>query len=291
MNKFIPFVILCFVCNMSWGKDFNKLKLHVRDFDLKGKVKCYIEPRPILEDTVYHYFDENGYKIKEVKRKENVRMTQLFKRNSKGQITEWTVSYTHDSYPDFLKVIKVSPLYDENSNLIETRFAQILEKTADEIDEDEEYSGKVVYKYDESGNMIEQQEEYPEYQITSRYTYRYDKNNNVIETEGSTTEPTYTSQIKVIIEYNAKKEVLSIINYGSGGDKITNRQDFTYAYNKNGTVREENCKSTDYNDTENRVELKTTKYEYDSNENPIRLKTYKDGVLQEQIEFTIEYYK
>lgn len=290
MNKFITLVILCFVCNISWGKDFVKLKLHLKDFDLKGKVRFFMEPRPILEDTIYHYFDENGYKIKEVKAQGNMRATQLFKHNSKGQITEWTISYTHESHPDFLKVIKVSPLYNKNSNLIETKFAQILEKRDDEIDEDEEYLGRVVYKYDDFGNMIEKQE-YQEYQIISRDIYKYDKNNNVIETEGFTKEITNTSQYKVTFEYNAKKKILSIINYGFGGDKITNRQDFTYTYNKNETVREENCKYTDYNDNENRVVLNTTKYDYDSNKNPIRLKAYRDGVLQEQIEFTIEYYK
>lgn len=290
MNKFIILAILCFMCNISLGNNFFKLKLHIRDFDLKGKVKFFREPRPILEDTIYHYFDENGYKIKEVKAQGNMRMSQLFKRNSKGQIIEWTVSYTHESHPDFLKVIKVSPLYDKNSNLIETGFAQILEKREDEINEDEEYLGKVVYKYDDWGNMIEKQE-YQKSQLISRDTYKYDKNNNVIETEGFTKEQTDTSQRKTIFEYNAKKEVLSIINYGFGGDKITNRQDFTYTYNKNGTVGEENCKSTAYNNTENRVALMTTKYDYDSNENPIRLKVHRDGVLQEEIEFTVEYYK
>lgn len=290
MNKFIILAILCFVCNISFGSDFYKLKFHARDFNLKGKVKCFIEPVPILEDTIYHYFDKNGYKIKEVKAHGNRKMSQLFKRNSKGQIIDWIVSYTHESHPDFLKVIKVSPVYDKNSNLIEMRLAQILEKREDEINEDEEYLGRVVYQYDDLGNMIEKQE-YEESRLISRETYKYDKNNNIIETEGFTTEPTCISQIKVILEYNAKKEVLSIINYGFGGDKITNRQDFTYAYNKNGTVQEENCKSTDYNDTENRVVLKTTKYDYDSNKNLIRVKVHSDGVLQEQIEYTVEYYK
>jgi len=288
MNKFITLVILCFVCNISFGANLNyNLKFHVRDFNLKGKVKCFIEPLPVLGDTIYHYFDKNGYQTKEVKVRENMRMSQLFKRNSKGEIIEWTVSYTHKSHPDFLKVIKVIPLYDNNSNLSEIRFTQILEKRDDEINEDEEYLGRVVYKYDNSGNMIEKQE-YDNSRLISRGTYKYDKNNNVIETEGFTTE--YTSQIKVALEYNAKKEVLSITNYGFGGDKITYRQDFTYAYNNNGTVKEENCKSTDYNDTENRVVLETTKYDYDSNKNPIQLKVYRDGVQREQIEYTIEYY-
>lgn len=137
--------------------------------------------------------------------------------------------------------------YDVNKNIVE--------KNRYNADGSLDY--KWTYKYDDAGNMVEEND-YPDGSLFTKYSYKYDDAGNVAEEED------YDADGKLFDRYSYKYEgnrMVEEINYATDGSVYSKS---TYKYDKSGNMIEKN----EYN---SKGKLNSTStFSFDSRDNIIK---------------------
>jgi len=281
---------LLFVVLILSSSSVNKQKSDLDKENLKGNVKS-------LRQVSFYAVEKFGAITKGKRGGESLIESNDFhnKYNEKGFLIE------RNSYLDGTLYLIEIYTYDDNDNNIE-----VFQSTS------EGENGKVIYNYDDKGNLIEENSYYPDDSLKASYKYtnKYDNNDNLIE------QNTYLSNGSLswreIYTYDKNGKLIENNKYQSNGS-FDNKD--TFKYDNNGYLIEITRYLPDsslyykdryiYDEKGNPIERNydrpsdgkfttsfkdTYQYDYDEKNNWIKKVHFKDKIPKHIIEREIKYY-
>jgi len=248
-TKSILISLLFIICFLSYGQkhDLKKMGLH-------GDVKS-------LHEYSYQPVDENG-------------------KIQKGKL-EFSYYNTFNSMGNKLIDIKYGPDGNVDKKYVYTYDNDGYRRTEQQqLSSDGKLIRKITYKYDEQGNLIEDNSFSPEGKPEKKITYKYDNNGNVIEDNSFDAEGKLMKRFTYTYDGSSNKiENSRFSSQGALDSKVT------YKYDDKNNIIEETV--TNANGT---VVITTYTYEYDRQNSWIRMVRFTDKKAVSIIEREIEYY-
>lgn len=225
------------------------------------------ESNGVLQNKSTYVYDDKGNQIEQkvYLDEENVSEHWTYAYNEENKLLKKTVEYADGSISSYQKNILPENIYEWEAS-----------------DEDGEFEGKEISKYDANDLLLINIEEDDEGFELLRKEFDYDKNGNMIaQTIFENEEPIS----KEIMQYDENNNLINSVKLSPGGNKISETK---YNYNKENKlihrdINDEMRVEYKYDEKGNQIEIKQTNLQSELNLGLVQFKYNEEGLLIEKL--------